>query len=121
MRLALADPYDVYFAFRLAFSDLPQVRIRIEDGPSPEATARGRFVARPAASTRVFLKNEVGHHLWHEPLAPSDLQGATERHPDFVKAWAMAARQAFGDRAREPLVDEVLASPGLALRQVVIA
>ena len=88
MRLALADPYDVYFAFRLAFSDLPQVRIRIEDGPSPEATARGRFVARPAASTRVFLKNEVGHHLWHEPLAPSDLQGATERHPDFVKAWA---------------------------------
>lgn len=47
MRLDPSDPFDVYFALRLAFVDRPEVRIRTQERmatPDP----RGRFAPDPA-------------------------------------------------------------------------
>lgn len=54
MRLDAARREDVYFAFRLAFSDQPEVRLRVTDDQPRPGYDRGRFL--PQASTvRVFL------------------------------------------------------------------
>lgn len=107
MRLAAADPMDVYFAFRLAFSDLPDVRIRTEDLPSVHARGRGRFLPAPGTATRVFLRWATARE-W-EALAPGDLEGKTQGHPRFVHAWALGARRSWAsDTGPDGLTRDVL-------------
>lgn len=61
MRLDPNDPFDVYFALRLAFVDRPEVRIRTQERMAPP-DPRGRIAPDPALWS-------VDAYAWLEPDA----------------------------------------------------
>lgn len=109
MRLDGASPLDVYFAFRLAFSDVPWVRIRVTDDEGARRPGYGRFAAPTGAlGVRVFLStdatledaDELGVDGWYEPMLPGwSLPAGDGSDPSFVTLplanWALEERVRF--------------------------
>lgn len=124
MRLEADDPADVYFAFRLAFSDLPEVRVRTEHWEGPRRYGPGaRFVA-PSQPVRVFLVDERHEHTaegtgldWRlaevEVFMDGDLHGVLAGL-EPLKRWALDARLAWtGFGHPDRLTRELLHVPGV--------
>lgn len=119
MKLDPANPLDVYFAFRLAFIDRPEIRIRTVEQTEGHDTRpgydTGRFVTPGAPPVQVFLAEKIpgvprmtssrqvvrtaGITLEREALQTGDLRrGVHYRDP---AEWASVVRAEYGDGTRQ--------------------
>lgn len=105
MKLDPTNPFDVYFAFRLAFIDRPEIRIRTVEHTEGHDTRpgynTGRFVTPGAPPVQVFLTGALERPFpfetmtWErEALQTADLRrGVHYRDP---AEWASVVRGEYG-------------------------